>query len=140
MAKKKLKKRKSKNYAKNEKYPSLNPLRQVFNRRDLIDMDYIKDLPESAKKWLNGFISETVVTNFDHDGTKLYKTKKDKRKLYSENNKRNIDTYNVAKSSGKLVSINNVYEEIEGNRSTNNNNVEDALIELIDSKRIKDDQ
>jgi hypothetical protein len=102
-------------------------------------MDYIDKLSDKEKKWLNAFLSETVVTNFDHTGKKLYKTKKMKRKLYKENNDRNVDTYNVARSSGKLYNYDISKNEIEAKQVDSLHSAEDVLIDLIFRRKDSED-
>lgn len=76
----------------------------MANRREIIgDIDYIDQLSEKEKEWLNSFLSETIITNFKHRGKKLIKAVEKKRELYRENNKRNADLYNVVKNTGMLI-------------------------------------
>lgn len=131
---KKVKKQTKRNYAKNgEAYPALNAKRQVFNRRDYMDCDYFDQLNEEEKEWMNSFLSETIVTNFNHLGPDLYVDEEDKRQFYRDNNRRNRCMYNIAKSKGSLYSL-------EGARQVSTNDdvgvgVEDLYIETITLKR-----
>ncbi len=125
-----------------QKYPALNPKYQVANRRELLgDIDYIDKLNDKEKEFLNSFLSETVITNFKHRGKKLIKTKEKKRELYRENNRRNIDLYNVTKQTGKLMYTgaqsktnpeSNVYVP---NSAETTGDVEDALIAALDLEK-----
>lgn len=149
-----LKKKKKHKYL-TQKYPALNPKYQVGNRRELLgDIDYIDKLSEKEKRWLNAFLSETVITNFKHSGPKLYKKVEDKRALYRENNKRNIDIYNALKLKNTLAYAGlyktdsggdpsktggSIFDEYVRNNVADKNDIEDAIIEAIDSMRIKKD-
>lgn len=137
MAPKQQRKRQKKakrNYAKNEKYPALNPKRQVFNRRDSIDGDYYDKLSEKEREWMNAFLSETVVTNFNHTGPDFYTTKEEKRKLFAENNARNRCALNHAKSKNLMNNIGEVTHVIEVPEHETASSIEDAFILAIDTK------
>lgn len=105
-------------------------------------MDYVDKLSDKEKEWLNAFISETVITNFNHRGKKLIKSKKKRRELYNDNNRRNNDVYAVSKATHNL--------NYTGNKQKENSKVnffqeskndwqaasdqEDALLTAIDIK------
>lgn len=123
-----------------EKYPALNPKRAVKNRKELLEdvQEYVHLLSEEEKEWLNRFLEETVVTNFQHKGKLLYKKQADKRALWRENNARNKCIYTASRVGGKLDYIyNNEYldsifqDQREGN-SVNTN--EDDMIAMVDLK------
>lgn len=128
---------------KSVKYPALIKKYNVRNRHDLMDIDYLDKLSEDEKAWLNNFNEEVICAK----PKKLYKSKKKKRELYNENNARQRDMYSRAKSDKKLVSIeqdiNSKSEESESKknfapqvkRTTKTDAIEDAIIELIDSKK-----
>jgi hypothetical protein len=89
-----------------EKYAALNPKRAVKNRQEQLEVPYLDQLNDKEKEWLNAFLEESVITNFQHKSKKkFYKSKKAKRKLYSENNARNRCVYTKAKSMGMLSQI-----------------------------------
>ena len=56
------------------------------SRRWKNDFDYIDKLSEKEKVFLNDFIEEYYLANFQQPGKKLHKTKEAKRKIYYENN------------------------------------------------------
>lgn len=85
-----------------QKYPALNVAYQVANRRELLDVDYIHKLSDKEKKWLDSFLQETVITNFDHDGKILIKDQETRRELYRDNNRRNNDVMSKLKTEGRL--------------------------------------
>jgi len=122
-----------------EKFAALNVKRQVRLRHEALDMDYLSQLNDKEKAWLNSFLEETVITNFQHKGKKHYKSKKKKREFYSDNNARNRCMYTKAKAGGL---IDQTYSEkalaaiIDGNNSgADLATIEDALIAYIDSKK-----
>lgn len=122
------------NYANNEKYPSLNPNRQVGNRKELVEVDYLDQLNDKEKEWLNAFNSETVVTNFDnHAGPKLYTEVEDRRSLYRDNNRRNKCIYTIAKVSNKLDTVVNYKLDMQSMKDRHIS-YEEALVEYIDDK------
>jgi hypothetical protein len=92
-----------------EKYAALNFKRQVKLRMDAFDgiEEYVDKLTDKEKDWLNRFLEETVVTNFQHKGTLLYKGKKKRRECYGENNARNRCQFTRAKAAGLLISVEN---------------------------------
>jgi hypothetical protein len=124
-----------------EKFPALNTNRQVFNRREYLDCDYIDKLTDEEKDFLNRFLEETYITNFDHKGKKFYKKKAEKKKLYHDNNSRNRCLLSYAKSKGiidKLPDDNGVKSAAHtGVRDPGKfGEMEDALIDYIDSKNV----
>lgn len=132
-SKKKQTKKKDNKYNK-QKYASFNTNYQVGVRKELLsDIDYIDKLSEEEKDWLNRFLQETVVTNFNHGGENLYKDKEERRKLYTENNKRNADVYSLSKSKG------NLYYSPKSTDSSEDDNGESTIADINYSKQHKDD-
>ena len=141
MSNKKLNKKKSKkkkpkkgNYAKNEAYPALNPRRQVFARREYMEGDYYHKLNDKEKEWLNAFLSETIVTNFYHSGPELYTDIEDKRQFYRDNNSRNKDAINWAKSKSMLSNVEDIYTTLDREELKTPSDIEDSWIEAMDIK------
>ena len=122
-----------------EKFAALNFKRQVKTRLDQLDIDYVDKLNDKEKAWLNSFLEETVITNFQHKGKKHYKTKKSKREFYNSNNARNRCMFTKAKAMGTLVFNNNpsafssLLEQADGDAT--DNRLEDAFIEYFDSQK-----
>lgn len=120
-----------------EKYPALNPKRAVGNRRELLEIDYLDQLSEKDKDWLNRFNEEFVIANYQHKGKKIDKSKKARKASYDRNNARNRCTYTKAKVTGLL---NNTPTEeyltaaIDNKHRKTVSNMEDVLIETIDMK------
>lgn len=125
-----------------EKYPALNFKRQVKTRLDQLDLDYIDQLNDTEKAWLNTFLEETVIANFLHKGKKLYKTKKARSEHYGSNNARNRCMYTKAKAMNTILNTPNpealkIILEKEQMQSSGANDYEDALLTAITIKRNK---
>lgn len=134
----KKKKPKKGSYAKNgERYPALNPRRQVFARREYMDGDYYHLLNEEEKKWLNSFLSETIVTNFYHGGPELYTDVEDKRQFYRDNNSRNKDALNWAKSKSMLSNVVDIYTTLDREEAKTPSEIEDSWLQAIVTKGSK---
>jgi hypothetical protein len=124
-----------------EKYPALNFKRQVKLRRDYFEgiEEYVDQLSDKEKDWLNRFLEETVVTNFQHKGPLIYKTKKARREFYNANNARNRCTFTKAAAMGTLTSYETIaaLEHLIDNKDGLNtpNDIEDAMIASIELKR-----
>jgi hypothetical protein len=107
-----------------EKYPALNFKRQVKTRLEQLDCDYVDKLNDKEKAFLNAFLEETVITNFDHKGKLIYK---DRKPFYDANNARNRCMYTKALAMGKIANTNTI----------------EALNNAIDNtvkKSVKDDE
>lgn len=87
------------------KFAGLKPHFSLKRRAELLDMDYISKLNDKEKAWLNSFIEEEVHAKFNHDGKKLNKSKKAKRKIYTANNARNRCIFTRAKASHLLDTL-----------------------------------
>lgn len=109
-------------------------------------------LPIQRSCWLSNFNKEYINADFKHQGKRIHKkiietrtisyvgTKKHKRKFdiiknerETANNIRNNDVFGVSKANSMLKYDTKELEKSgQINRSTNNNEVEDVLIEMID--------
>lgn len=98
---------KKKNRRARNKYPALDPSLNLKSRSDLIDYDYIDQLSEEEKAFLNKFTEEFVNASFNTKNPRknLHKTKKLRQECYNRNNARNRDIFTKAKASGKLDNI-----------------------------------
>lgn len=124
-----------------EKYPTFNVKRQVSNRRELLEADYIDKLSDKEKDWLNRFNEEFVIANFNHKGKLIDGSKKARKKSYDANNARNRCQYTKAKVTGLL---NNAPTEaylksyIDKNVGDVYETIEDAIVDAIDkSKKLR---
>jgi len=87
------------------KFPALRPELNLRSRYESIDYDYIDQLSEKDKEWLNTFTEEYTNANFNHGKSTLHKTKKLKKDCYNRNNSRNRDILTRAKAAGECVYI-----------------------------------
>jgi hypothetical protein len=71
----------------------------------LIDYDYVDQLSDKEKDWLNRFTEEYTNASFGHKGAKIHKKKKDELEAYKRNNYRNADILTRAKASGKIYGL-----------------------------------
>jgi len=105
--------KKKKNRRNNTKYPALNPALNLKTRTELIDYDYIDQLSEKDKAWLNQFTEEYVVDKLDRKNLKknLHNTKALKKDCDDRNNARNRDLLTTVKASGKLKDSETIKEK-----------------------------
>lgn len=140
MAKKKVTKKKKKTRRSQSKYPALDPKFMPKVRREYLDIDYLDQLSDEEKEWLNKFMDESLNASFKNDGRDKIQDKDSKRKVYSENNARNRDLYSIAKASG-LVSdaIDDNRPHPQNSHSDKYNLTEDAMIAELDKKHSEED-
>jgi len=117
--------KKKRNRRSSRKYPALEPEYNLKTRQDLIEADYIEQLSDAEKDWLNRFNEEYVNANFGHKGTKLQRTKKYRKDSYDRKNSRNRDIYTRVKAQGML-------SQLDENLTIN---IEDTIINKIDRER-----
>lgn len=122
-----------------EKYATFNVARQVANRREQLEVDYLDKLSDKEKEWLNQFQEEEVITNFSKP-PKFNKKKEEQRLLYRKNNARNRDLYGKAKVTNTLDYYGSGMEmETKLNYQTNDpassGSMEEAMVELISYRR-----
>lgn len=84
-----------------EKYPALIPHLNLRTRFEEIDYDYVNQLSDEEKEWLNRFTEEYTNASFKHKN-RIHKKKKDELGAYKRNNDRNNDVLTRAKASGKI--------------------------------------
>jgi hypothetical protein len=124
-----------------ERWPALNFNRQVKLRKDYFEgiEEYVQQLNDKQKDFLNKFLEETVITNFKHKGSLLYKGKKKRREFYNSNNARNRCMHTMAKAMNILDSTETMPNlDVLYNTEVSNdgfNNVEDAMLTAIELKR-----
>lgn len=117
------------------KYPALDPKYMPKVRQEYADIDYVDQLTEDEKAWLNKFIDEELNASFKNDERDLTQDPEKKREIYANNNARNRCLYGITKASN-LVS-----DEIRPENDTkvsNYNLYEDAVIAELDKKLGKD--
>lgn len=115
-----------------------------------MDQDYINDLSDEEKDWLNDFNEEYYGANLDFqnlDNNRFHKTAEQKKDCTDRNNARNRCQYGIAKATGMVdkpplrkddsqIPKNPGDQERDTRRHLSSDNPEDALIELIDSKKV----
>lgn len=107
--KKPKKKRVKKNRRAQSKFPALEKKYNLLSRQDLLDFDYLNQLNDKEKAWLNKFVEEEVNASFRHSRP-LNKTKKDRQRCYNANNSRNRCILTKNKILGNVVDILSVKE------------------------------
>jgi len=143
--KKNVKKEKGSSRRSRSKHPALNPKFAPKVRKDYLDFDYLDQLSEEEKDWLNKFVDEELHASFKNDKRDLNRTKKDRRRVYSNNNSRNRDLYGISKANRLLDKIEDMVQEesnleiehksdIKTNHSEHYNLEEDAMIARIDKE------
>lgn len=123
--------KKPKSARSKRKYPGLEKGMNLKIRWDLIDQDYTDKLSDEEKTWLSNFNEEYVGAKFDHPGKVLHKSKKKQRECYNRNNARNRCVYGLAKAKGEVYDVPETSKNIENSTI----DIEDSVIEYIDSKR-----
>ena len=131
-AKKKAPKKKG-SYCK-EPYPALNTRRQVFARREYMDGDYYHLLNDEEKAYMNAFLSETIVTNFNHGGPELYPNVEDKRAFYRANNARNRDVTSMAYAYSLMNNVDDIAKTLDKQEAPTADSVENTMIRMLELK------
>lgn len=107
------------------KFPTLKPNANRKNLREYLDADYINQLSEKEKVFLDKFNREYYTADFRHE--KPLHKKRQRKEIYRNNNKRNADTTSYLGSYNQL-------KEVKETDSVCNS-TEDSLIDLIDLKK-----
>ncbi len=90
---------------KTNKLAGLNPRLFSKIKQEFHDIDYAKDLPPKLQEYMASFMEESLGARFNHDGKKHIKSKANKKKIYTENNARQRDTYALTRATGRMVDI-----------------------------------
>jgi hypothetical protein len=132
--KKKSSKKKKKTRRSEVKYPALDSSYMPKVRQEYFDLDYLDQLNDEEKEWMNKFMNEELNASFKNDDTDLAQTKEEKRKAYSKNNARNRCLYGVTKANGLMenADLTTVYKDQDVDNTKRL--VEDAMIAEIDKK------
>lgn len=106
-----------------------------LNVHEYVDYDYIQNLSEKEKLWLNKFTEEEYRAYFNKDKKRHINKKANRKAIYNANNARNRCVYSKAKGRkqldfGDLDILHNAMEQ-----ENNLTNPEDAIIEMIDRSR-----
>jgi hypothetical protein len=125
-----------------QKYPSLTKKYNSRVRQEYLDYDYIDQLSDEEKKWLEDFNSEYYMANVGRQAdegknNRFTKGRDAVKASQSANNARNADLYGKVRNkvgATKLLNYDyslNVVEE-EYSREVNPENLENALIDYLD--------
>lgn len=144
MAKKKPLKRK--NHATNKNY-----MPRV--RKEFVDMDYMKDLSDKDKAWMEKFAGEYYggSLNTEQPRKNIHKSRKGIKDCFDRNNRQNNDVYGVTNANGLLNK--DLFQAEDRNSGESNDSMrpvqythpaqysnpgitEDSLIEYIDNKEL----
>lgn len=128
------------------KYPGLKKAYKSRTKHEYLDQDYINDLTPELKEYLSKFNDEFYGANLDFKNLEnnLHNTPELKKDCTDRNNANNRCVYSVAKARNKIIDNTHSFTEINEavNIHINNleekitdNNIEDILIEYIDSKK-----
>lgn len=128
------------------KFPGLKKQYTTRIRQEYLDFDYLDQLNDEEKAWLNKFVEEELNTQFKNDGTDFNKTKEQRKKIYDRNNKQNSDLYGNLKNKDnkfknkKLLNYDNISSEIENqlSKDLNPKSVENAIINFLDDQQINE--
>jgi hypothetical protein len=85
------KKTKPRNKREATKYPALDPALNLRSRFELFDQDYIDQLTEKEKRWLNDFNEEFINANFKHKGKRIHNTETVMKTVKTTGKKRKVD-------------------------------------------------
>lgn len=139
MAKKKKTKRSK------QKFPTLIPKYNSRVRQEYLDYDYIDELSEEEKQYLDDFNKEWYCASVgkqadEGKNNRFTKGKAAVKERTDENNRRNNDLYgNVRNKVGatKILNYNENLNMVEDqlSRDVNPSNMEDALIEFLDDAK-----
>jgi hypothetical protein len=130
--------KKTKSRRDQTQYPNLD--RRLYSRakQEYLDQDYLNDLNDEEKAWLDQFLGEYLNASFENDETDLHQDDEQKKDVYSQNNARNRCLYGQLKTKvgpTKLLNydiVKNMVEE-EFSKEVDPNNIEDAMINYLDS-------
>lgn len=109
-----------------------------------MDQDYLHQLSEKEKAWLNKFMDEELNARFEKDGSDFNQSQEDRKRIYDANNARNRCLYGRVKNrvgSTKILDVEQYANLVEDelSASANKDSLEDTLIEFIDHSKLSDD-
>lgn len=128
-----------------QKYPSLTRKYNSRVRQEYLDYDYIDQLSDEEKQFLEDFNKEYYEARVGKQKdagkkNRFTKGKKAVKEAQSNNNKRNSDLYGKIKNkvaSTKLLNYDDVLNLVEDNmnKDVNSDYIEDAIIEYLDHNK-----
>lgn len=138
--------KKPKKLRNNEKYPALTKNKMPRVRQEYLDFEYIDQLNDEEKAWLNKFNDEYLNASFKHDDTDIQSYEKYGKDANDRNNSRNRCLYGQLKNKAdkfnnkKLLNYDNLLGDVENsyNSEINPKNLENAYIDFIELKEIEE--
>lgn len=127
---------KKRNRRSEEKYPALKQNLNLKTRYELVDYDYIDQLSDKEKDWLNRFTEEYTHAKYDHEGTRIQKKKKHEIDSYNRNNSRNRDILTRAKAMGNACSLDIVKLYKEQMSPEEAIIMEEKLLEVLSNEKL----
>lgn len=110
-----------------------------------MDQDYIKELSDEEKEFLNKFNEEYygAVLDYEDLSKNFHNTKELKKDCTDRNNARNRCMYGIAKAQNKINSSNTFTVQKESinidlgpdDEQASSSNIEDVIIDYLDSKK-----
>lgn len=118
-----------KNRRNQQKYPSLNRGYNLKSRQEALEIDYVDQLNDEEKAWLNKFNEEFVNDKLNRKQKKknLHNTKKLIKDCDDRNNARNRDILTRIKAAGEDYTL----------KESHGYEIEDEIIKKIDKERKK---
>jgi len=121
------------------KYPALDPAYNPKINREYFDVDYVDQLNDKEKEWLNAFEEEfsnaAVGKQSEAEKNRFHKTKEEVKECTDRKNARQRCLYGISKANGLVMDD----LRVENDASPSNVGlVEDALIAEIDRKHTDD--
>jgi len=136
------KKAKKKTSRKQQKHPSLTPKYNSRVRQEYLDYDYLDQLSDDEKQFLEDFNKEYYEARVgkqsdEGKNNKFTKGKEAVKEAQDNNNKRNSDLYGKVRNkvgATKLLNYEDAVNKVEEKLTKNLNpdRVEDALIDYLD--------
>lgn len=113
---------------------AINKRGRLGSRGWKIDFDYINQLSDKEKEFLNSFTEEYYIANFNHDGKKLHKTKEQRREVYRANNASNRCTMSLSgvKTLRSEAVSGLLHVLVDYTTQVNPEGYENAMIEVLD--------
>jgi len=126
-----------------EKYPALQPRVNSRIRQEYIDYDYVDELSDEEKQWLNDFTEEftnaVVGKQSEAENNRFHNTAELVKDCTDRNNAQNRCLYGRVRNrvaATKLLNYEDVINMVEDqlSREINPEEVEDAFIEYLDEE------
>lgn len=97
------KKKKKKTKRSKHKYPGLVKGCYSKIKQEFFDIDYVNQLSEEEKQWLNDFMNGDLGANTKDNP--VFEEYHQKQKCWKKNNDRNNDVYSIMRATGRLGDV-----------------------------------